>query len=266
MKHILYALNGTFLMLLVPALFVLALRQLSHEANQKLVNTFGFNSQIYVGGLGVIIHELSHLLLALIFLHHIDSVCLLRIPNHNDISDKSLGYVRHSWSSRSIYQTIGNVFIGTAPVICGVLIIFLILSKLNPTFASLHSSIAQQIISNKGIVNADTYRLFLSSLGQFFQIRLTSVPAIIFELISITSICFGGFDLSHADLQASKSAFISLVVLTFGISLLVPVLSMQASLMPLFVNVAVWIYLLFFISIFILLVLNLVMFILKMIF
>ena len=62
MKHILYALNGTFLMLLVPALFVLALRQLSHEANQKLVNTFGFNSQIIVGGLGIIVHELSHVI------------------------------------------------------------------------------------------------------------------------------------------------------------------------------------------------------------
>ena len=263
---VIYAFAITVIFIIFPALLILLVKQLSYLANEKLVNTFGFNSQIYVGGLGVIIHELSHLLLALIFLHHIDSVCLLRIPNHNDISDKSLGYVRHSWSSRSIYQTIGNVFIGTAPVICGVLIIFLILSKLNPTFASLHSSIAQQIISNQGIINADTFRLFLSSLGQFFQIHLTSVPAIIFELISITSICFGGFDLSHVDLQASKYAFISLVVLTFGISLLVPVLSMQASLMPLFVNVAVWIYLLFFISIFILLVLNLVMFILKMIF
>lgn len=87
MKHILYALNGTFLMLLVPALFVLALRQLSHEANQKLVNTFGFNSQIIVGGLGIIVHELSHLIMAIIFGHHINAVSLLRIPsNTNDMS------------------------------------------------------------------------------------------------------------------------------------------------------------------------------------
>ena len=68
MKHILYALNGTFLMLLVPALFVLALRQLSHEANQKLVNTFGFNSQIIAGGLGIIVHELSHLIMVIILM------------------------------------------------------------------------------------------------------------------------------------------------------------------------------------------------------
>lgn len=67
------------LMLLVPALFVLALRQLSHEANQKLVNTFGFNSQIIVGGLGIIVHELSHLIMAIIFGHHINAVSLLRI-------------------------------------------------------------------------------------------------------------------------------------------------------------------------------------------
>lgn len=97
MKHILYALNGTFLMLLVPALFVLALRQLSHEANQKLVNTFGFNSQIIVGGLGIIVHELSHLIMAIIFGHHINAVSLLRIPSNTN--DMSLGYVKHTWSS-----------------------------------------------------------------------------------------------------------------------------------------------------------------------
>ena len=85
---VIYALAITIIFIIFPALLILLVKQLSYLANEKLVNTFGFNSQIYVGGLGVIIHELSHLLLALIFLHHIDSVCLLRIPNHNDISDK----------------------------------------------------------------------------------------------------------------------------------------------------------------------------------
>ncbi|MES5142110.1 hypothetical protein [Lactobacillus crispatus] len=57
-----YALAITIIFIIFPALLILLVKQLSYLANEKLVNTFGFNSQIYVGGLGVIIHELSHLL------------------------------------------------------------------------------------------------------------------------------------------------------------------------------------------------------------
>ncbi|WP_251717250.1 hypothetical protein [Lactobacillus agrestimuris] len=120
-----YALLITIIFVALPALLVLFVKQLSYFANEKLVNTFGFNSQIYIGGLGVVIHELSHLLLAIIFMHRIDSVRLLRIPNKNDPSDTTLGYVKHSWSRNSLYQSVGNVFIGTAPVICGILILVL---------------------------------------------------------------------------------------------------------------------------------------------
>lgn len=161
---LIYVLSITFIFIIFPALLVLAIKELSFYANEKLVNTFGFNSQIYVGGLGVVIHELSHLVLAIIFRHRINGVCLLRIPNPNDPTDKSLGYVNHSWNTRSIYQSIGNVFIGTAPVICGVLIIFLILSKFNPAFLFAHDQITNQIIFNNGNLNLNTLKVIQIAL------------------------------------------------------------------------------------------------------
>lgn len=261
-----YALSITFIFIIFPALLVLAIKELSFFANEKLVNTFGFNSQIYVGGLGVVIHELSHLVLAIIFRHHINGVCLLRIPNSNDPTDKSLGYVNHSWNTKSIYQSIGNVFIGTAPVICGVLIIFLILSEFNPAFLLAHHQIANQIISNNGNLSLNTLKVIQSALIQVFQIRLQSLPIALLELILITSICFGGFDLSHADLQASKFAFIFLIILTFVSAFIIPILNLEETILPLLANLAVWLYLLFLVSILLLIMLNLIMTILKMIF
>ena len=266
LEMFLYSLSLTIIFIILPALLVLCVKQLSYFANEKLINAFGFNSQIYVGGLGIIIHELSHLILALIFLHHIDSVCLLRIPNKNDPTDRSLGYVKHSWSSNSVYQTVGNVFIGIAPVICGILLIFLILSKLNTSFTLIHNHLSQQIIANNGIVNANTFDALRASLGQLVQFHLGSLPLTIVELLIIINICFGGFDLSQADLQASKFAFIALTLLFFVGAFIIPILKMQKSVLPVLVSTAVWIYLLFFISFLILFFLNIVMTVLKLIF
>lgn len=265
METLIYSLKITFLFIILPAACILLIRFLSNLANQKLVNIFGFNSQIYVGGLGVIIHELSHLVLAIIFLHHIDAVCLLRIPNNSDPNDTSLGYVRHSWSTNSVYQTIGNVFIGVAPVLCCTFIIFLILSSLNAPIQSVHDRIYFQLRSNN--LNFET---IFNAVGNYFtgifKAQISSLPRTILDLVLITSICFGGFDLSSADLKASKFAFFVLLTSTFILSFLIAALHAQAIFSSLLINAAVWIYLLFFISIFTLIFINLLMFILYLVF
>ena len=242
MKHILYALNGTFFMLLVPALFVLALRQLSHEANQKLVNTFGFNSQIIAGGLGIIVHELSHLIMAIIFGHHINAVSLLRIPSNTN--DMSLGYVKHTWSPTSTYQKVGNAFIGIAPVLGCTLLIYIIMRTLNAPISLVQNQLTTQLLSNG---NAPNWNF------------------LIVALLLVISLCFGGFDLSEADISSGKYAFLGLIGITFIMLLLVSFLGFHAALLPFLVNITVWIYLVFIISIVILAIINLIMYILNII-
>lgn len=111
-------LDASLYLLLIPLLFGSALSLVSHRNKSLVVIYFGFFAQVIGGGIGIIIHELSHLIVALLFRHQIKGVALLRIPRPND-GDTSLGYVQHAWQTTSLYQRSGNFFIGVAPLIGG---------------------------------------------------------------------------------------------------------------------------------------------------
>ncbi|KRL89097.1 hypothetical protein [Lactobacillus kalixensis] len=265
-SSLIYSLQTTLILIIIPAAMVLLTKRLSRVANQQLVNALGFNSQIYIGGLGIIIHELSHLLLAIIFRHKIDAVCLIRIPNRNNPSDTSLGYVKHSWNPKSFYQSIGNVFIGVAPVFGSLFIIFLILSKLDAPLVSVHNQIVQELFQHQNTSNIIVAARLIQLLLSIFQLQLDSLPVTILEILLVASVCFGGFDLSQADLSAAKSAFIALLLLVLIGSFLASLASFHIFSSAILVNSIVWIYLLFIIAIIILLTLNIIMWIIGRIF
>lgn len=82
----------------------------------------------YASGLiGTPIHELSHALMCIIFRHHIDEIKLYQMDDSG-----TMGYVNHSYNPRSLYQKIGNFFIGVAPIIGGSLVIHLLMRWLLP--------------------------------------------------------------------------------------------------------------------------------------
>ncbi len=74
---------------------------------------FGWTGMIVTGVIGTPIHEFSHWLMAKIFRHHIHSVSWF----NPDRTSGKLGHVEHSYDRRSIYQTMGNFFIGASPII-----------------------------------------------------------------------------------------------------------------------------------------------------
>lgn len=100
-----------FSLILLPFLLIVIVSQLGQVAKKVLVQTLGGKSQIIVGGLGVIIHELSHTIVALLFGHHITKLRLLNIQKNTT----SLGSVKHYYNSHNLYQKMGNFFIGLAP-------------------------------------------------------------------------------------------------------------------------------------------------------
>lgn len=61
---------------------------------------------------GVIVHELSHALVAIVFGHRVRKIVFF----NPDISSSSLGYVVHSYNPLNIYHRIGCFFIGFAPL------------------------------------------------------------------------------------------------------------------------------------------------------
>jgi len=72
------------------------------------------------GWLGTMIHELGHAVFCVLFRHRINKMKLFSI---NPTSDK-LGYVNHSYNPNSIYQSIGNFFIGIGPILFGSVVIY----------------------------------------------------------------------------------------------------------------------------------------------
>ena len=90
---------------------------------------------------GIIVHEISHALLCLAFFHKIDRICLYK----PDFATGNLGYVIHSWNRNNIFQEIGNIFIGMAPIIIGPIILCFILQNFFPAIFQLPSDVSEYL-------------------------------------------------------------------------------------------------------------------------
>lgn len=79
---------------------------------QTMLKNMTENQESLMMSPGIIIHELSHLITALIFGHKITSFNLFHLPDQ----DGGRGYVNHSYNN-SLYQKLGNCYIAIAPAI-----------------------------------------------------------------------------------------------------------------------------------------------------
>lgn len=192
---------------LIPALLGTILVVINRDTKKNVVIYFGYRAQIVGGCIGIIIHETSHLLMALLFRHHIKSFRLLRFPNQNS-EDQSLGYVNHTWNQKSFYQRTGNLFIGIAPIIGNTLVILALSKVLVPTIlTSVQNFVADHFIS-LNLATSSTTNSFVT--WQF-----------IVWLLLLINICIGGFDLSPADMNNSAMGLISFTILVVVISVIV---------------------------------------------
>lgn len=102
------------------------------------------------GVIGTPVHELSHALACVIFFHHIEEIKLFQIDDETG----TLGYVKHSYNKRNVYQMIGNFFIGVAPILCGTAIIYLLIRFMLPTA---YAEIAQELSGMSALQRAGDY-------------------------------------------------------------------------------------------------------------
>lgn len=183
-------LDASLYLLLIPLLFGSALSLVSHRNKSLVVIYFGFFAQVIGGGIGIIIHELSHLIVALLFRHQIKGVALLRIPRPND-GDTSLGYVQHAWQTTSLYQRSGNFFIGVAPLIGGTVALVALTRWLVPPIFAWWQSLATGVST--------------TATGDLVWWK------VLIWVVLLSNISVGGFDLSTADLENSSHGLFILV-------------------------------------------------------
>lgn len=192
---------------LVPYLTAKLVSWFGHIAKGVLVYNLGNNSQLVVGGLGVIIHELGHAIFAFIFGHNVRKVQLL---NFNYRNSGSLGSVEHTWNEKNIYQRLGNFFIGLAPYyMCSVVLYFLQKIMLN---AQLNFS---GLGSNTDITLSGITELVLNNLKTSYT-NGTWLMILLYLILTIM-IASTGYDLSDADFQTVNKGILPWIVVQFVI-------------------------------------------------
>jgi len=85
-------------------------------SNSYLFRAFGPKGVMVTAWIGTPIHEIGHLLQCFIWGHRVSRVKLLQLNHPSGI----LGFVEHHYNPNSMYQQIGNFFIGLGPIFSGI--------------------------------------------------------------------------------------------------------------------------------------------------
>lgn len=116
------AIKQTIYLILMISGFTVIISFINGYTEAFIFSGLGNAGRILFSFIGTPIHEASHALMCLIFGHKIVDIKFF-IPNPNSYV---AGYVNHTYNPKSIYQNIGNFFIGLAPIFGGFFLVTLI--------------------------------------------------------------------------------------------------------------------------------------------
>ncbi len=174
----------------------------------------GYWILLATGLVGTPVHELSHALMCVVFGHRIDAISLYSPGN----PDGTLGYVQHSYNRRNLYHNIGHFFIGTAPIICGGMVLLLLMRWLVP---AVYSQVAPSINDSFSMVGLDIGTV----LGDYFTAVKHTAEVIFMPdnmksagwwiFIILAVMISSHMELSLSDILSGITGFIIISVLLF---------------------------------------------------
>ena len=88
---------------------------IGNRANLYVQKVFGRKGIMLTAWIGTPVHEFGHLMMCYLFRHDVKEFKLLALKRKDGV----LGYVQHGWDQKSLYQNIGNFFIGMGPIFSG---------------------------------------------------------------------------------------------------------------------------------------------------
>lgn len=204
---------------------------MENKSNYYLQRTFGYGG-IVMTGFGTVVHELSHLIFAVIGRMRIEEVKLFRPIKGKE--DGVLGYVNYRYNEKNYYHKIFLVLVGIAPIIGGTITILLSLKLLLPTiYTSLFANITN-IDMSLNLFSLDLYKeLFLVIISfiqelfvvdNFMNISFWIFMFIVFSIASHMS-------LSGADVKGAIRGIPALFILLILINLIMSVFGIGMNVM-----------------------------------
>lgn len=215
-----YSIFLTIITISIFILFGFIYNYIENRNTRNILSLFGYKGILFTGIVGTTIHELSHLLMCLIFNHKITDFQLFNLKGYKNSG--VLGYVSHKYNNNSLYQKCGNFFIGVSPMIFGTFFIIFSFKLLLPNiFNSLDIENYIYNISNIELINILSLILhfckliFLSlfKIENFYNINFYIFIYIMFSISTHMS-------LSKEDLKSSLIGIFSLFSIFFIISIL----------------------------------------------
>lgn len=173
--------------------FAWLLMVLLDRIKSRIAAYFGVKAQLYFGCLGIWIHEASHAVFALIFHHRILQINLMEFRVQGD--QATLGHVDHAYNPHSIYQMIGNFFIGLGPLMGCSGFLALCLRLLQPEF---YHSLTGDL---KALTTQPRFFSWSNAFQQLPQAIQWDGKIFIFMLLLLLTVI--GFGLSWSDLKNS---------------------------------------------------------------
>jgi len=174
---------------------------------------FGRKGFLLTAWIGVPIHEIGHALMCILFRHKI--VATQFFPT--DTSQGALGYVQHQYNQKSIYQRIGNFFIGIGPIISGITALILLMRYFVPESYSLFNTTLETTVASTSINLDMIQNMFLSTfflLKSLFTMSNLLTPS--FWLFLFIAICISAhIALSKPDIKGSIDGVIVMFIILF---------------------------------------------------
>ncbi|MGE6617307.1 hypothetical protein [Bacillus mycoides] len=174
---------------------------------------FGRKGFLLTAWIGVPVHELGHAIMCLVFRHKI--VATQFFPT--DTSQGALGYVQHQYNQKSIYQRIGNFFIGIGPIISGITALILLMRYFVPESYYLFNTNLETTVASTSINLDMIQNMFLSTfflLKSLFTMSNLLTPS--FWLFLFIAICISAhIALSKPDIKGSIDGVIVMFILLF---------------------------------------------------
>ncbi|MBE7442263.1 MAG: hypothetical protein HS119_07420 [Flavobacteriales bacterium] len=204
--------------LLAPILLLgLIMHLISQQIEKLTVGIIGMHGYLYLfGWIGTAVHELGHLIFALIFGHHISNVKLFSF----NASNPEMGYVKHTFNKKNIYQNLGNFFIGIGPILLGGSALFIIgYFLLDINFNSITNNNLKLINSSVSESIKNVFYSFYDALMHLIKSILHNNETVWWKYLLFFYLLFAigsSISLSKSDIKGSFSGlllFIALILL-----------------------------------------------------